>query len=76
MEERDREKQMIWEKWVTQEKVAREQQEYYPEQGELSFPSERWQSLGGDHPKCQKNFLVFQVLNYESHIGWDFGKGP
>ena len=22
MEERDREKQMIWEKWVTQEKVA------------------------------------------------------
>ena len=44
--------------------------------GKLSFPSERRQSLGGDHPKCQKSFLVFQVLNYESHIGWDFGKGP
>ena len=77
MKGRDQEKEVIQEKWMTQEeKVAREKQEYYGAQGELSFSTERWQSLRGDHPKCQEGFLVLQVLNYKSHVGWDFGKGP
>ena len=68
---------MIQEQWLTQEeKVDREKQEYYWAQGELSFPTERGQSLGGDHPKCQEGFLVLQVLNHKGHVGQDFGKGP